>query len=355
MPAVERGGAAEEGRRGGPERRHAADAAEGRRRTAASPRRRMRRRDASQRPAEGEHRSSVAVVGGLLVEPSPSSSRKFRNRPVAGSNASRMKRSECHALCATASQPSTRRARDRRSGRARRRRCSTRRQVGRRPIACCQIPSSPVMARKVQPVDGMERASPTDGREPRPAADGRAAGTSAERTAPPARRSGCTRPPRSTTPCPGCTRRRACRSPAPLADPEQVDERVGERRRGLGSHEATPAAGEPLLGIGVGRGHDRLPRAHRVRQGPGHDLVHVGVGGDEQVRGLEPRPELHAPDEPVDEPHGVSPRRRRRPPRGALDRPRPRAPEVRMRRPEDHVHGRRIACTTAGIAAIADS
>ena len=71
-------------------------------------------------------------------------------------------------------------------------------EVGRGPVACCQIPSSPRHLVEVPPVDGMERrVSRTDGREPRdrprdrPGERGTVGGTDSAA----ARRSGYTRPP----------------------------------------------------------------------------------------------------------------------------------------------------------------
>ena len=72
---------------------------------------------------------------------------------------------------------------------------------------------------------------------------------------------------------------------------------TGER----GRHEDAAAVGEQLSRVGVRRGDDGPAGAHRVRHGPGHDLVEVGIGRDEDVCRLEPALQLDPPDIPIDE------------------------------------------------------
>ena len=87
-----------------------------------------------------------------------------------------------------------------------------------------------------------------------------------------------------------------------------VEERVqgAPRARGRrGWHEDAAAVGEELAGVGVRRRDDRPPGAHRVGQGPGHDLVEVRIRRDEDVGRLEPLRQLDPPDEPIDEPDVV--------------------------------------------------
>ena len=78
-------------------------------------------------------------------------------------------------------------------------------------------------------------------------------------------------------------------------------EASGER----GRDEDAPAVGQQLACVRVRGRDDRAAGAHRVGQGPGHDLVEVRVGRDEDVRRLEPARQLDPPDEPVDEPDVV--------------------------------------------------
>ena len=65
---------------------------------------------------------------------------------------------------------------------------------------------------------------------------------------------------------------------------------LGERFRGAGGNETAAAVGQSLARIGIWRRHDRLARAHRVRQRPGDDLLEVGVRRHEDVRRLSHMP-----------------------------------------------------------------
>ena len=216
--------------------------------------------------------------------------------------------------------------------------------VGRGAGRVLPDPERPGHLVEVLPADGMERA--VSHRRPRAVADaiGRASGGTARRTRR-GRRSGRTPPPPRPEHPPAVLVGARARSPrAARGSPSSSMNAVGERlpRTPAATRRPRPSA-RRSRGVGVGRRHDRLAGAHRVRQGPGHDLVEVRVRGDEDVRGLEPRPELHASDEPVDEPDGVGHAQRRR--RAASRRSPVRlalAPEqVRVRGAQDHVQRRR--------------